>query len=94
MCVYVCVCVCVCVWFPLIRHKLVVQEGLVSRLSGGMCLDFSPRDPSAYLAGTEDGWVHLCSAGYSEQYLESVRAHNGPVYRVAYSPFWYASCKG
>ena len=31
--------------------------------------------------------VHHCSVSYNEQYLESFKAHNGPVYRVRLSPF-------
>ena len=31
--------------------------------------------------------VHYCSVSYNEQYLESFKAHSGPVYRIRISPF-------
>ncbi len=31
--------------------------------------------------------MHYCSVSYNEQYLESFKAHNGPVYRLRLSPF-------
>ncbi|WAR24226.1 DNAI4-like protein [Mya arenaria] len=41
----------------------------------------------AYLAGTEEGHIHRCSCSYNEQFLESYFGHNGPVYRIVWSPF-------
>jgi hypothetical protein len=35
-----------------------------------------------YLVGTEDGTIHKCSCSYNEQYLDTYRAHTGPVYKV------------
>ena len=39
----------------------VKTEAFISRRSSGLCFDFSPRDPSIYIAGTEDGLIHKCS---------------------------------
>ena len=63
------------------------NEAFISRRSSGMCFDFSPRDSSVYVAGTEEGNIHKCSCSYSEQYLESFVGHMGPVYQVIFSPF-------
>ena len=63
------------------------SEAFISRRSSGMCFDFSPRDSSVYVAGTEEGNIHKCSCSYSEQYLESFVGHMGPVYQVIFSPF-------
>lgn len=63
------------------------NEAFISRRSSGMCLDFSPRDSSMYIAGTEDGTIHKCSCSYAEQYLDSFFGHTGPVYQVAWSPY-------
>ena len=63
------------------------SEAFISRRSSGMCFDFSTRDPSIYVVGTEEGNIHKCSCSYSEQYLESYQGHMGPVYQIAWSPF-------
>ena len=68
-------------------HGYNKQEAFISRRSSGMTFDFSSRDPSVYLAGTEDGAIHRCSTSYNEQYLESYFGHTGPVYQIAWSPF-------
>ena len=62
-------------------------EAFISRRGSGMCFDFSNRDPSIYVTGTEDGMLHKCSVSYSEQYLESYFGHSGPVHQVKWSPF-------
>ncbi|RYG50630.1 WD40 repeat domain-containing protein [archaeon] len=38
-------------------------------------------------AGTEDGLLARCSTSYTEQYLEVIQAHAGPVNRCRISPF-------
>uniref|UniRef100_W5MJD3 Dynein axonemal intermediate chain 4 n=1 Tax=Lepisosteus oculatus TaxID=7918 RepID=W5MJD3_LEPOC len=53
----------------------------------GLCFDFHPKDSNIYLAGTEEGHIHKCSCSYNEQYLETYRAHKGPIYKIAWSPF-------
>ena len=63
------------------------SEAFISRRSSGTCFDFSRRDPSIYVAGTEEGNIHKCSCSYSEQYLESYEGHMGPVYQIVCSPF-------
>jgi len=63
------------------------SEGIISRRASGMCIAFSPRDPSLYMAGTEDGPIHKCSCSYNEQHLESFFGHSGPVYKLRWSPF-------
>uniref|UniRef100_A0A7S1XLS0 Dynein axonemal intermediate chain 4 n=1 Tax=Phaeomonas parva TaxID=124430 RepID=A0A7S1XLS0_9STRA len=62
-------------------------EGVISRTASGLCLDFPRDDASIYFAGTEDGHIHKCSCSYNEAYLESYTGHEGPVYRIATSPF-------
>lgn len=62
-------------------------EAFISRRGSGTCLDFSSRDSSIYVTGTEDGMLHKCSCSYSEQYLESYFGHSGPVHQVRWSPF-------
>uniref|UniRef100_A0A7S1NDI3 Dynein axonemal intermediate chain 4 n=1 Tax=Eutreptiella gymnastica TaxID=73025 RepID=A0A7S1NDI3_9EUGL len=62
-------------------------DALLSRQSGGMCVDFNPTERILYLVGTEDGTIHKCSTSYSEQYLETYAGHAGPVYRCKWSPF-------
>ena len=63
------------------------SEAFISRRSSGTCFDFSRRDPSIYMAGTEEGNIHKCSCSYIEQYLESYEGHMGPVYQIVCSPF-------
>lgn len=64
------------------------SEGLLSRVAGGLCLDFSPVDATAYLVGTEDGDVLRCSTTYTETALSALPgAHGGSVNRLALSPF-------
>ncbi|KAL7752342.1 hypothetical protein RI367_002388 [Sorochytrium milnesiophthora] len=63
------------------------ESSFISRIAGGLCFDFSRQDGSIYLAATEDGVIHRCSVAYNEQYLTSYFGHQGPVYRVKWSPF-------
>ena len=63
------------------------EGGVISRIAGGLCLDFSSFDSSVYFAGTEDGIIHKCSCSYNEQYLQSYGGHGGPVYSLRMSPF-------
>eukprot|EP00824_Muranothrix_gubernata_P010338 TRINITY_DN23306_c0_g1_i1.p1 TRINITY_DN23306_c0_g1~~TRINITY_DN23306_c0_g1_i1.p1 ORF type:complete len:884 (-),score=125.72 TRINITY_DN23306_c0_g1_i1:27-2492(-) len=63
------------------------KEALISRLSAGLCCDFSPVQSHLYLIGTEEGLVHKCSRSYNEQFLETYSGHLGPVYQVRWSPF-------
>lgn len=62
-------------------------QPFISRRAAGMCFDFSPRDPSIYLVGTEEGRIHKCSRSYNEQYLQTYEGHTGPVFQVRWSPF-------
>ncbi|TPX31262.1 hypothetical protein SmJEL517_g05370 [Synchytrium microbalum] len=63
------------------------NSGFMARHSGGLCFDFHPTDNSMYIVGTEDGCLHKCSTSYHEQYLSTFSGHQGPVYRVRWSPF-------
>uniref|UniRef100_A0A8C4VYP4 Dynein axonemal intermediate chain 4 n=1 Tax=Gopherus evgoodei TaxID=1825980 RepID=A0A8C4VYP4_9SAUR len=45
------------------------------------------QNTNIYLAGTEEGHIHKCSCSYNEQFLETYRAHKGPVYKIAWNPF-------
>jgi len=58
-------------------------EGLLGRLAGGTCFDFSPADSRTYLVGTEEGLVHKCSTVFTEQFIQTYPAHSAPVYQVA-----------
>ncbi|XP_075792297.1 dynein axonemal intermediate chain 4 [Pelodiscus sinensis] len=71
----------------LMGEKEKKSEALISRQAPGMCFDFHPRDTNIYLAGTEEGYIHKCSCSYNEQFLETYRAHKGPVYKIAWNPF-------
>jgi WD40 repeat protein len=62
-------------------------EGLLSRTASGLAMDVFLPDTSQYFVGTEDGLLARCSSSYTEQYLDTVQAHAGPVYRVRSSPF-------
>jgi hypothetical protein len=64
------------------------SQRAVSRGASGLCFAFlpPPHDVTKYLVGTEDGCLHLCSVSYMEQFLRTVKAHQGPVYRVQLSP--------
>lgn len=62
-------------------------EAFISRRGSGTCFDFSSKDGSIYVTGTEDGMLHKCSCSYSEQYLESFFGHSGPIHQVKWSPF-------
>ncbi|XP_075471997.1 dynein axonemal intermediate chain 4 isoform X2 [Ascaphus truei] len=63
------------------------MEAFISRQAPGMCFDFMPKDSNIYLAGTEEGLIHKCSCSYNEQFLDTYRAHMGPIYKVAWSSF-------
>ena len=63
------------------------SSSFISRQSGGLCIDFNPRDSNVYLVGTEEGMIHRCSSSYNEQYLDSYAGHTRPVYRIRWSPF-------
>ncbi|XP_068095374.1 dynein axonemal intermediate chain 4 isoform X2 [Hyperolius riggenbachi] len=62
-------------------------EAFISRQAPGMCFDFLTVDSNIYLAGTEEGHIHKCSCSYNEQFLDTYKAHKGPVYKLAWSPF-------
>ena len=68
------------------------SEGLLSRTASGLTFDFPSSDLSQYIVGTEDGLLARCSVGYSEQYLDVVKAHSGPINRVRISPFLSSAC--
>ena len=61
-------------------------EGIISRRAAGLCFDFCLNDAMKYVAGTEDGPIHMCSCSYNEQHLESYFGHSGAVYRLRWSP--------
>eukprot|EP01064_Diplonema_japonicum_P019151 TRINITY_DN2784_c0_g1_i2.p1 TRINITY_DN2784_c0_g1~~TRINITY_DN2784_c0_g1_i2.p1 ORF type:complete len:839 (+),score=212.43 TRINITY_DN2784_c0_g1_i2:750-3266(+) len=70
-------------------------EALLSRQSGGMCLDFNPTEPIMYVVGTEDGTIHKCNTSNQEQYIQDYSGHSDPVYRVRWHPFcsdYFLSC--
>uniref|UniRef100_A0A6U0KVF9 Dynein axonemal intermediate chain 4 n=2 Tax=Micromonas pusilla TaxID=38833 RepID=A0A6U0KVF9_MICPS len=62
-------------------------DACISRHGSGTCLDFSSKNSSVYVVGTEDGMLYKCSCSHSEQYLQSYYGHSGPVHQVRWSPF-------
>lgn len=79
------------------RGKEKKSDSLISRHSGGACFDFHMKDSNIYLTGTEEGHIHKCSCSYNEQFLDTYSAHNGPVYKIQWSPFIpdaFLSCSG
>eukprot|EP00758_Cryptobia_borreli_P018793 Tbor_TRINITY_DN7478_c0_g1::TRINITY_DN7478_c0_g1_i1::g.14558::m.14558 len=64
-----------------------VKEAILSRQSGGMTFDVSPKDHTIYVVGTEDGTIHKCSKSQNENYLMDFKSHEEPVYRLCWSPF-------
>jgi dynein intermediate chain 1 len=67
---------------------LVSEEELVSRNQlNGLCIDFSPHDPSTYLVGTEEGVIYMYSRVVSSTPLETFKSHTMAVYSVKWSPF-------
>nr|XP_033771808.1 WD repeat-containing protein 78 isoform X2 [Geotrypetes seraphini] len=62
-------------------------EAFISRQAPGMCFDFHPKETNIYLAGTDEGQIHKCSCSYNEQFLDTYKAHKGPVYKIAWNPF-------
>ncbi|XP_061678445.1 dynein axonemal intermediate chain 4 isoform X2 [Syngnathoides biaculeatus] len=64
------------------------KEGiLVSTATPGLCVDFHPKDPSIYLAGTSEGVIHKCSVSNHHHYLALYQKHLCPVNRVEWSLF-------
>ena len=63
------------------------SDGILCRVTGGLCFDVFPLDSTTYLVGTEEGTVMRCSTTYTEQCMDVIHAHDGPVTRVALSPF-------
>ena len=57
-------------------------------MAAGISFDFVPDDLTSYIVGTEEGSVHRCSVSYNEQYLDTYNGHEGPVYRIKFSPKW------
>lgn len=51
-----------------------------------ICFDFSPKDASTYILGTESGLLHRCSCSIGEHFLNSYLGHDAPVYQVQWSP--------
>ncbi|NXE02043.1 WDR78 protein, partial [Chaetorhynchus papuensis] len=62
------------------------SEAPISQQAAGMCFDFHPEDTDIFLAGTEEGHIHLCSCSGKEQILGTYKGHKGPVYKVAWNP--------
>ncbi|CAM6013417.1 unnamed protein product [Sphagnum balticum] len=69
------------------QNKGAQPQPFISRRSAGLCFEFSPKHPSVYLVGTEEGPIYKCDRSYSEQYMQMYMGHNGPVYQVRWSPF-------
>ena len=70
-------------------------EGWITRVAAGISFDFVPDDLTSYIVGTEEGSIHRCSVSYNEQYLDTYTGHEGPVYRIKFSPKWpkmFLSC--
>lgn len=63
------------------------ESGAIARQSAGLTFDFPLGDRNTYFAGTEDGSIHKCSCSYTEQSLDVLAGHAGPVLKVTSSPF-------
>ncbi|XP_064003529.1 dynein axonemal intermediate chain 4 isoform X2 [Pogoniulus pusillus] len=63
------------------------SKALLSQEAPGMCFDFHPKDTNVYLAGTEEGYIHLCSCSCNDWFLKTYRGHKAPVYKVTWNPF-------
>lgn len=71
------------------------SEGWISRQAPGLCFSFPSTNPNVYVVGTEGGSIHKCSTSYTEQYLDTFTGHDGPVYKLKFSPRWpsvFLSC--
>ncbi|XP_056132749.1 dynein axonemal intermediate chain 4 [Lampris incognitus] len=69
------------------REKKREPKALTSTRTAGLCFDFHPTDSNIYLAGTQEGLIHMCSCSINEQFLETYRGHKGPVFRITWCPF-------
>ncbi|KAG9277329.1 dynein axonemal intermediate chain 4 [Astyanax mexicanus] len=87
----------VCKWFfrecltCIDLMKLTVMRNdsgaLISSQAPGLCFDFHRNNSNIYLTGTGEGHIHKCSCSYNEQFLDTYKAHKGPVRKVTWSPF-------
>ncbi len=62
------------------------EDAIISRETGGLCIDADPADKNLYFVGAEDGTIYKCSCAYNEQYLETYYGHNGPVNSIQCCP--------
>lgn len=62
----------------------------ITRYPAAMCTKWHPSIDHIYLVGTDEGCIHKCSTHYLNQHIDVFRAHAGPIYGVAFSPFWKA----
>ncbi|XP_013146420.1 PREDICTED: WD repeat-containing protein 78 [Papilio polytes] len=67
--------VCVNVDVPIIRHPAV------------LCMKWHSEIDHIYFVGTDEGCIYKCSTHYSNQHIEVIRAHAGPVFNMTFSPF-------
>lgn len=63
------------------------EEEVVVGNAGGSCLALNPRDTHLFVAGTEEGSVHLYTKAYHAQHLRSFGGHHMAVYAVRWNYF-------
>ena len=54
---------------------------------GGTAFDFHVDKDYLYLVGSEEGKLHVCSKAYSSTFLDTYKAHQMAVYRVAWNHY-------
>ncbi len=68
------------------RCDVNLSKGKLPNIAFGLSMDFS-RGGISYLTGSDDGSLNRCSRSYSERPLSTVKAHNGPLTSIKFSPF-------
>lgn len=69
------------------KLECLVAPTPVNCYPAGLVLERHPVDETVYFLGTAEGCVNSCCTMYSDRPLDTMRAHEGPVYAVAFSPF-------
>lgn len=68
-----------------IEHKKTFIEA--DRHPQALCLQKHPINPDAYLVGTDEGCVHICSTNFPHQHIGVLQVHNSGVFSIDFSPF-------
>ncbi|KAI4486645.1 hypothetical protein M0804_006015 [Polistes exclamans] len=60
---------------------------LMSQNPGVLVLCRHPTLNAIYFVGSDEGAIYRCSTNYLYQHIDSFLAHDGPIYRMEFSPF-------